>query len=46
MFQFGGLGSLFGGLSPPKFPVATGLGLGLGQVLSNSLWPGTPSAFR
>ena len=26
IFQFGGLGALFGGLSPPKLPVATGLG--------------------
>jgi len=25
MFQFGGLGALFGGLSSPKLPVATGL---------------------
>jgi len=26
-----------GGISPPKLPVATGLGLGLGQVLSKFL---------
>jgi len=25
MFQFGGLGALFRGLSPPKPPMATGL---------------------
>jgi len=25
MFQFGGLGTLFGGLSSPKAPVVTGL---------------------
>jgi len=29
MFQFGGLGALFGGLNPPKPPVATGLGTSL-----------------
>ena len=27
MFQFGGLGALFGGLSPPKPSVATGLSI-------------------
>ena len=27
-FQFGGVGALFGGLSPPKPPVATGLNQG------------------
>jgi len=39
MFQFGGLGALFGGLSPQKLPRGDGTGLGLGQVLSNFLWP-------
>jgi len=27
MFQFGGIGALFGGQNAPKIPVATGLGL-------------------
>jgi len=46
MFQFWGLLALFGGLIHQSSPVATGLGLGLGQVLSNFLWSCTPSVFR
>jgi len=46
MFQFEGAWSLFGGLSPPKFPRGAGLGLGLGQVLSNFLWPCSPWHFH
>jgi len=43
-----GLELCFGGLSPPSqsHPQETGLSLGLGKVLSNFLWPCTPSAFR
>jgi len=32
MFQFGGLGALFGGLSPSKPPVATGLFRHIGRA--------------